>query len=68
MSAQKIGWRKTILMSEGNSVLSLILHGLFQDVGDTLKNIINKDVITPEIQEYLLSAEHLEVLRGQTSV
>ncbi|KAK1879977.1 Aerobic magnesium-protoporphyrin IX monomethyl ester [oxidative] cyclase [Dissostichus eleginoides] len=30
-----------------------------QNGGDTLKNIINKDVVTPEIQESLLGAEHL---------
>ena len=35
------------------------LHDMFQDGGDTLKTIINKDVVTPEIQESLFSAEHL---------
>lgn len=34
-------------------------HGVFQDHGDTLKNITKKDVAIPEIQECLLSAEHL---------
>ena len=34
-------------------------HGVFQDGGNTLKNLINKNVVTPEIQESLLSAEHL---------
>ena len=34
-------------------------HGVFQDGGDTLKNLINKNVVTPEIQESLLSAEHI---------
>ena len=46
-------------IDEGNIVVSLKLHGVFQDGDVTLKNIINKDVVTPEIQEYLLSAEHL---------
>ena len=32
---------------------------MFQDGGDTLKNIINKDVVTPESQESLLSTEHI---------
>ena len=32
---------------------------MFQDGGDTLKNLTNKDVVSSEIQEYLLSAEHL---------
>ena len=35
------------------------VHGVFQDGGDTLRNIINKDIVTPEIQESLLGAEHL---------
>ena len=34
----------------GNIVVSLKLHGVFQDGDDTLKNLINKDVVTPEIQ------------------
>ena len=61
-------------IDEGNIVLSLKLHGVFQYGSDTLKKIINKDVVTPEIQEYLLSAEHIrraqmkESVRGQTSV
>ena len=46
-------------IDEGNIVVSLKRHGLFQDGGDTLKNLINKDVVTPEIQESLLSAEHI---------
>ena len=46
-------------IDEGNIVVSLKLHGAFQDDGDPLKNIINKDVVTPESQEALLSAEHL---------
>ena len=46
-------------IDEGNIVVSLKLHGVFQDGGDTLKNVINKDVVTPDIQESLLSAEHL---------
>jgi hypothetical protein len=44
---------------EGSIVVSLKQHGVFQDGGDTLKNIINNDVVTPVIQESLLSAEHL---------
>ena len=60
MSAQKIGWRKTILMSEGNSVLSLIRHDLFQDGGDTLKNIINKYVITPRSKNICLARNTLK--------
>ena len=49
-------------------------HAVFQYGGDMLKKIINKDVVIPEIQESLLSTEHLgqaqmkESLRGQTSV
>ena len=46
-------------IDEGNIVVSLKLHGVFQDGGDPLKNIINKDVVTPESQEALLSAKHL---------
>ena len=33
--------------------------GVFQYGGDTLKKLINKDVVTPEIQESRLSAEHI---------
>ena len=44
---------------EGNIVVSLKRHVMFQDGGDTLENLINKDVVTPEIQESLLSAEHI---------
>ena len=47
-------------IDEGNIVVSLKLHGMFQDGGDTLKNLINKDVVTPEIHESLLSAETLD--------
>ena len=32
-------------IDEGNIVVSLKLHGIFQDGGDTLKNLINKDVV-----------------------
>ena len=46
-------------IDEGNIVVSLKLHGVFQDGGDTLKNLINTDLVTPDIQETLLSAEHL---------
>ena len=51
-------------IDEGNIVVSLKLHGVFQDGGDTLKNLINMDLVTPDIQESLLSAEHL----GQTQM
>ncbi|KAK1895693.1 glycoprotein [Dissostichus eleginoides] len=44
---------------ESKICVSLKEHCVFQDGGDTLKNIINKDVVTPEIQESLLG-EHLE--------
>ena len=37
-------------IDEGNIVVSLKLHGVFEDGGDTLKNLINKDVVTPQIQ------------------
>ena len=47
MCAQKVEWRKK---TEGNIVLSLKLHDVFQDGGDTLKKITNKDVVTPEIR------------------
>ena len=46
-------------IDEGNIVVSLKLHGMFQDGGDTLKNLTNKDVVKPEIQESQLSAERL---------
>ena len=42
------------------------LHGVFQDGGDTLKNLINNDVVTPEIQESLPSADHLGQGQAQT--
>ena len=35
---------------EGRIVVSLKQHGVFQDGDDTLRNIINKDVMTPVIQ------------------
>ena len=46
-------------IDEGNIVVSLKLHGVFQYGSDTLTNLVNKDVVTPEIQEYLLSAEYI---------
>ena len=46
-------------IDERNIVVSLKMHGVFQYGGDTLKNLINKDVVTPEIQESLLSAEDI---------
>lgn len=42
---------------ENRVVKSLKEQSLFQDDGNTLKNIINKDMVTPEIQESLLHAE-----------
>jgi len=44
---------------EGSIVVSLKQHGVFQDGGDALRNIINKDVVRPVMQESLLSAEQL---------
>ena len=44
---------------EGNIVVSLKVHGVFQDGGDTLNNLINKDMVTSEIKKYLRSAEHI---------
>lgn len=46
-------------VDESRICLSLKEHSVFQDGGDTLKNIINKDVVTPQIQQSLLGAEHL---------
>ena len=46
-------------MEKDDIVLLLKLHGVFQDSGDKLKNIVNKDVVTPDMQESMLSAEHL---------
>ena len=46
-------------IDEGNIVVSLKKHGVFHDGADTSKNIINTDLVTPDIQESLLSAEHL---------
>lgn len=51
-------------IDESRLCVSLKEHGVFQDGVDTLRNIINKDVVTPEIQESLLGAEHL----GQTQL
>ena len=45
-------------IDEGNIVLSLKLDDVFQDGGDTLKKIINKDVVTPDIQESPDSDHH----------
>ena len=56
---------RTVIVSEKNDsgessiVVSLKQHGIFQDSRDTLRNTINKDLVTPLIQESLLSAEHL---------
>ncbi|KAK2164242.1 hypothetical protein LSH36_67g03032 [Paralvinella palmiformis] len=41
------------------TVVALKQRGVFQDGGDTLRNIINKDVVTTVVQESLLSAEHV---------
>ena len=46
-------------VDESRLCVSLKEHRVFQDGGDTLRNIINKDVVTPEIQESLLCAEHI---------
>lgn len=46
-------------VDESRICQSLKEHGVFQDGGDTIKNIINKDVVTPQIQQSLLGAEHL---------
>ena len=46
-------------IDEVNIVVSLKLHGVFRYVSDTLKNLINKDVVTPEIQESLRSAKDI---------
>lgn len=46
-------------VDESRICLSIKKHGVFQDGGDTLKNIINKDVVTPQNQQSLLGAEHL---------
>ena len=51
-------------VDESRLCVSLKEHRVFQDGNDTLRNIINKDVVTPEIQESLLGAEHL----GQTQL
>ncbi len=44
------------MTDENRVVVSFKEHSVFQDGGDTLKNII-KDMVTPEIQESLLNAE-----------
>ena len=44
---------------EGRIVVSLQQHGVFQDGPDTLRNIMNNDLVTPEIQDSLLCAELL---------
>ena len=41
-------------IDEENIVLLLKQHGVFQDGGNKLKNITNKDMDTPAIQEVLL--------------
>ena len=43
-------------------------HGVLHDSGATLKNIINKDMVTPEIQESLLAAESLGLSQMRTFV
>ena len=43
---------------EDRIAVSLKQQGVFQDGVDTLKNVINSDVATPEIQESLLGADH----------
>jgi len=47
------------MTDEGSIVVSLKKHDVFRDGGDTVRNIFNKDMVTPVIQESLFSAEHL---------
>ena len=46
-------------IDERNIVVSLKLYVMFHNGDDTLMNLFNKGVVTHDIQEYLLSAEHL---------
>ena len=50
-------------IDEGNIVVSLKLHGVFQDDGDKLKNLTNKDVVTSEMKNLCLPHNTLGRLR-----
>ena len=43
-------------------------HDMLHDSNATLKNIINKDMVTPEIQESWLAAESLGTIKSSTEV
>ena len=45
--------------SEGRLIEALKEHGVFNPSGETLQNIVNKDMVTRRIQESLLNAESL---------
>ena len=53
---------------EQKLVQSMKNHGVLHDSDATLKNIINKDMVTPEIQESLLAAESLGLSPMRTFV
>ncbi|KAK2140105.1 hypothetical protein LSH36_1484g00008 [Paralvinella palmiformis] len=55
-------------VDEDSMVVSLKQNGVFQDGGDTLRNIINKHVVTPMIQESLLSVPSCLLTDAQTFV
>ena len=43
-------------------------HGVLHDSDGTLKNIIDEDMVTPEIQESLLASESLGLSQMRTFV
>ena len=53
-----MGAPKCLILRASNGI-HLALRDVFQDGVDTLRNKINEDVVTPVIQESMLSAEHL---------
>ena len=53
---------------EQKLVQSMRKHGVLHNSDATLKNIINKDMVTPEIQESLLAAESLGLSQMRTFV
>ena len=53
---------------EQKLVQAMTKHGVLHDSDATLKNIINKDIVTPEIQESLLAAESLGLSQMRTFV
>ena len=53
---------------EQKLVQSMKTHGVLHDSDVTLKNIISKDMVTPEIQESLLAAECLGLSQMSTFV